>query len=98
MALNTITCPACGIEEPVEGDPIALHDIGEFKCDACCARTVYGRLMPFVVIEPCKGERDMLWVRVRYQDPKTRADLYVVELDPKMVHEVSVNQLSLVRL
>lgn len=104
MAKNTITCPACGVEEiahassPGEG-VIALHDVGDFRCDACGARTVYGRLMPRVVVEPVRGERDLVWIRVRRQDPKTKEDVCEpLDLDPKMAVMLAKNILSLVKV
>lgn len=98
MAHVSVTCPACGADELVRGEPIALHEIGDFRCDACGARTVYGRLMPRIAVEPTRGANDMLFIRARIQDPKTREDLFVVDLDPKMAVELTRNILSLVRL
>jgi len=98
MIPNSVTCPACGAKELVRGEPVALEDVGEFRCDECGARTVFGCLMPRVVVEPMKGAHDMLWIRTRIQDPKTREDVHVLDLDPKMAVELTRNILALVRL
>ena len=81
--LNAITCPTCGVEEPFTdgADPIPLHDVGEFRCDACGARYVFGKLAPTIVVEPFDGPKGTRWVRVRVQHPQTRADLYVVDVE-----------------
>ena len=104
MAKGTITCPACGVEEPVHATSpgagsIALHDVGEFRCDACSARVVYGRLMPRVVVEPTRGERDLMWIRIRRQDPRTKEDVgEPLDLDPKMAFEFAKAVIGLVRI
>ncbi len=104
MAKNNVTCPVCGVEEPVHASApgegaLPLHEIGEFRCDACSSRTVYGQLMPRIVIEPARGARDLVWVRLRIQDPKTKEDLYApVDMDPKLAVMVARNILSLVKI
>lgn len=99
MAKNSVTCPACGVEEVVHGEAVQLQDVGEFKCDACGACAVYGRLMPRVVIEPTRGERDLLWIRLRIQDPKTKQDVCEpLDMDPKLAVKVATNLLSLVKV
>lgn len=104
MAKNTVVCPVCRVEEIIRPatpgeSPVALHEIGDFRCDACGARTVYGRLMPRVVVEPTRGEHDLMWIRIRRQDPSSRADVHEpLDLDPKMAVELAKNILSLVRV
>jgi hypothetical protein len=93
---NAVTCPCCGLEEPVaDGGSTALEEIGEFSCEGCHARVVHGKVMPFVVVEPMKGPGGYLWQRVRIQDPKTRADLHVLECDPNLAIGLARNLLSL---
>jgi hypothetical protein len=87
MALNAITCPACGIEEPCDADgnaPPALHTIGLFTCDACGARVVYGTLLPHVAVEWFTDANGFKWLRKRYQHPRTREDQHVIDLDPHL--------------
>lgn len=104
MAKNSVTCPVCGVEEVVHATSpgeqlLPLHEIGEFHCDACATRTVYGRIMPRIVVEPTRGERDLVWIRIRRQDPKTREDIgEPLDLDPKLAFELAKNLMSLVRM
>ena len=101
MARGAVTCPACGVEEVFMhdgGNPPPLHEIGEFMCNACSARSVYGKLMPRIVVEPAKEEtRGLLMVKLRFQDPRTRKDIYVTDpIDPKLAASLAKNILSLV--
>jgi hypothetical protein len=87
MARNAVTCPACGVEEPCDGDgnaPPPLQTVGLFTCDACGARVVYGTMLPHVVVEPFTDTNGFTWVRKRYQHPRTREDQHVIDLDPKL--------------
>ena len=96
---NAVKCPCCGLEEPVrDGGSTKLEEIASYSCDGCAVRIIYGRIMPKIVVEPARGERDFLWARVRVQDPKTREDLYVIDLDPKLAVDFARNLLSIVRL
>ena len=97
MAKNTLTCPACGVEERFDSDPIPLHEVGQFVCNACSTRVVFGKVIPRIVVE---GVRDAGrgWIRVRFQDPKTKKDLHVHDLDPITVVRFVKNLLSLVTL
>lgn len=100
MAQNAVTCPTCGVEEAfdVHGErPPPLHEIGEFRCNACGTRVVYGQIVPPIVIEPCRGGGDFMWIRCRIQDPKTREDKYVVDIDPKMAIALTSDILALVK-
>lgn len=97
MAMNAITCPACGVEE-INHEEIPLHEIGEFVCDnhECRTRIVFGKIMPRIVVEPFIDERHYRWTRIRWQDPVTKQDLYVQDLDPKLVLRLTNNLLSMV--
>lgn len=96
MAHNSITCPVCGVEEasPDEMPMPPLHDIGLFRCEACGARVVFGKVAPRIVIEPYV-ERGVRFVRLRFQDPKTKADIHVADLDPQFAVIVTKNILSI---
>ena len=101
MAENAVTCPVCGIEEVFDADgarPPPLHEIGEFHCenDACQARVVFGKIMPRIVVEPYRDERGFRWTRLRIQDPKTKEDISVSDLDPKMTVLLTKNLLVMV--
>ncbi len=87
MTLNAVTCPACGVEEPFDDDgnePPPLHEVGLFRCNACDARVVYGKIMPRIVVEPYTDERGFTWLRRRFQDPVTGSDLHVIDVDPRL--------------
>lgn len=93
-----ITCPACGEHETApDGTPTVLDLIGLFRCNACSCRVVYGRMLPRVVTEPYTDNRGHCWIRTRYQDPKTKADLFVVDVDPQFAVDIVKNTLSLVQ-
>lgn len=96
MAHNSVTCPACGVEEasPDERPLPPLHELGEFNCDACGACFVFGKPIPRIVIEPhyAQGVR---FTRVRFQDPKTKTDAYVADFDPKSAVMIAKNILSI---
>jgi hypothetical protein len=84
MALGAIVCPACNVEEVFDRDtgPPPIHDVGEFSCDACGARFVFGEPAPRVFVERyIDAARGLCWasVRIRYgeQDMTFR-------LDPKL--------------
>jgi len=95
MAHNSVTCPVCGLEEtsPDESPLPPLHEIGEFRCEGCVARVIFGKIAPHIVVEPYV-ERGFRWTRLRIQDPKTRADLHVLDLDPKLAVSLTKNILS----
>lgn len=98
MAHNAVTCPSCGLEEPFQDGQSALqlHEIAEFTCDGCRTRVIYGRVMPRIVVEPYMDAQGFTWIRTRYQDPKTREDIYVVDLDPILAASHAKNELALV--
>lgn len=100
MAKNAVTCPGCGVEEAFCADgerPPPLHEIGEFTCDVCGLRAVYGTIQPRIVLEPLIDERHFKWTVLRVQDPKTKEDLVTpIRLDPKLVLRLANNLLSLV--
>lgn len=81
--LNAITCPTCGLEEPfVDGDaPIPLHEVGLFCCNGCKARYVYGKLVPPIVVEPFDGPKGVPFTRIRVQNPQTREDVFVLDVE-----------------
>ena len=87
MSINSVTCPMCGVEEPFDADgqaPPPLHQVALFTCEACQARVVYGTVLPRIVVEPYCDTNGFTWVRKRYQDPRTREDKHVIDLDPKL--------------
>jgi hypothetical protein len=99
MAENAITCPTCGVEEPADANgeaPPPLHEVGEFVCDACGARYIFGKLAPVYVVEPNHDNKGLRWVRLRFQHPQTREDLYVADLDPKLALAFAKNVLALI--
>lgn len=97
--MSEIVCPRCGHVEPVtETDPITLADIGLFRCDACQARFVYGRAIPRIVVEPCRGPLGLLWTRVRVFDPETGLEALVMELDPVYADAFADNLRAMTRL
>lgn len=101
MATNAVRCPLCGLEEPFDADgelPPPLHEIGLFRCEGCSARYVHGRLLPRVVVEPHDGGRGVTWARLRFQDPATKRDEYVVDLDPKFALMILENVLQTIAL
>jgi hypothetical protein len=96
MVTSKINCPVCGHAETAKAESaVTLADIGVFKCDACSSRVIYGQVLPRVVHEPYVDRRGVLWLRTRYQDPKTKADLYVVDLDPQYAAGCATNVLSI---
>lgn len=93
-----VHCPACGHAQTAEGDAaIAFDDIGLFSCPNCSARAVYGKLSPRVVVEPFVDERGHRWIRRRFQDPITKKDVYVVDVDPIFAVAEFKSVLSLVQ-
>lgn len=94
MAIINITCLACGHRANVDS-PESFEE-GIFHCDECGARMVHGKLVPRVVVEPFKDEKGYLWLRRRFQDPITRADIFVVDFDPQHACSEAKNILSLV--
>ncbi len=96
MVTSEITCPACGHKESVQAEAaLTLADVGLFVCNQCRTRAVHGALLPRVVVEPFSDRKGFTWTRTRYQDPITKADLYVVDLDPRGSAMVATATLSL---
>ena len=81
---NAITCPTCGVEEPFhDGDaPIPLHDVGDFTCDGCGARYVFGKPAHAFVVEPFFDAKGVRWTRIRIQHTGTREDVFVFDVEP----------------
>lgn len=81
-----VACPACGdAHEAPDGDPLYLER-NIVKCSECCARIVYGKLALCIVPEPHDIETTMgvkPGFKIRFQDPKTREDLFVAHIDPQ---------------
>lgn len=93
-----ICCPACEHAHVLATDaPVALEDIGVFVCDACSTRVVFGKVLPRVVVEPYEDERGHRWIRRRFQDPVTKADIYVIDADPIFAVAELKSVLSLVQ-
>lgn len=94
---SRITCPACDTDEIAKAEmPLTLEDVALFRCEACGARVVFGALMPRMVAEPFVDESGRNWLRQRFQDPKTKADIYIVDIDPQAAASHAKNILSLV--
>lgn len=89
-----ITCQACAHEAEVDGVTDPAREV--LRCDECGARAAFGTLLPCVIVEPHEDERGVRWLRRRFQDPRTRVDLYVVDLDPQYAASEAKNILSLV--
>lgn len=99
MISVNVQCLACGHTAPThvqEGEAADPHEHGVFVCGECTARMAYGTLLPRVVVEPFVDERGHLWLRRRYQDPKTKAELYVLDVDPRYAALEAKNILSMV--
>jgi len=95
--MSEVVCPACGAAEQVDGD-CTFTEIGLFRCDACSARFVFGKRVPRVVIEPCRGPQQMLWTRMRVYDPVTGVEACVLEFDPAFADAVADNLKAMSRL
>lgn len=82
-----ITCLACGHVDNVPRtaaiEDEAFFAEGIFFCNECNARMVYGELAPRIVVEPYTDGRGHVFVRQRIQDPITKADTSVTDLDPQ---------------
>lgn len=89
-----ITCLACGHVADVPAGP--AFDDAIFQCGECGARMAYGRLMPRVVVEPYEDERGHRWLRRRFQDPQTKKDVYVIDVDAQQAASEAKNILTLV--
>lgn len=99
MVSATVSCMACGHTDDVsvpESQASAPLDHGVFECSECNARMAFGRLLPRIVVEPITTPHGYRLVRRRYQDPKTLADIYVVDVDPRHAGNEAINVLSLV--
>jgi hypothetical protein len=76
------TCPNCGAPANVD---LATMQREILRCDVCDARLVYGTPALRVVQEPSTfdtpdGPKPAFLLR--FQDPKTKADLFSLKLDP----------------
>lgn len=98
---TTITCLACShtshVSVPLVEAPNPLAH-GVFRCDECGARMAYGRLTMREVVEPYVDDTGRRWVRRRFQDPKTREDLFVLDVDRERAIDCARELLSLVEL
>lgn len=72
-----------------------MASIALFVCNFCGFRSVFGNAMPRVVVEPFVDSKGLHWLRRRFQDPITKRDLYVVDLDPQHAAREAVNILSI---
>lgn len=97
---SRIGCMACGHEAEVTHEhPASTEEIlatNIFRCDECGARMAFGHLMPRVVVEPFRDDNGVGWVRFRFQDPVTKADQHVVDLDPQFAAMIAKGALSIV--
>jgi hypothetical protein len=100
MTTAQITCLACGHADAVQNESgleaPAFFETNVFKCSECGARMAYGKLAPRVVVEPFTDERGCHYIRHRFQDPITKADLFVADLDPQYAAMVAKAGISLV--
>jgi len=100
MTTSHITCPACGHADDVANETglEAVEFLAQnvFQCSECNARLAYGKPAPRVVIEPFTDDRGRQFIRHRFQDPVTKADLYTADLDPKYAAMLATNVLSVV--
>lgn len=99
--MQAFACPLCGLEEPLPSageSTIAFNELGFFLCEGCGARYVHGRLVPRVVVEPHDGGRGLTWARLRIQDPSTKVDLCIADLDPNFALMLARNILEIVPL
>lgn len=87
-----VTCMACAHTAHAPG---LAPEESILVCDECNARMSFGRLMPRISVEPhVDGHRR--WLRLRFQDPTTKADVHIADLDPQLAASVAKNILSLV--
>jgi hypothetical protein len=56
----------------------------------------YGVLAPRVVVEPARDDQGHDLVRIRTQDPITKADLHVIDIDPQCAALIAKNILDMV--
>lgn len=94
----TIPCPICGHKETVaDAHPsLKLTDVAIFQCAECGNRTIHGKTLPRLVVEPFVDERGFQWLRRRFQDPTTKRDLFVLDVDPQCAAADAINILSIV--
>ncbi len=90
----TITCLACGHAAEAGDGPTLEASV--CVCGECGARMVYGELAPRLVVEPCRLAGGFSGLRVRVQDPTTKADMHTIDLDPQYAASLAKNILSLV--
>ena len=100
MSDITITCPACGDTHGAPEGDAAFLSRGISRCSVCDARIVYGELAPRVVIEPSSvatpvGPKDFM--RLRFQDPATKEDVFVRDIDPQHAFMIAQAIISMVR-
>lgn len=98
------TCPACespevhddgDVDNPGERPGDLAVDAAVFTCNHCRTRVAFGKVAPRMVVEPFVDERGVAWLRQRFQDPVTKEDLYVVDLDPQWAAMHATNLLSI---
>ena len=91
---TSITCLACAHAANVGPGPAPSESL--FVCGECNARMVYGELAPRLCVEPCRLAGGFQGIRVRVQDPITKADMHAIDLDPQHAAILAKNILSLV--
>ncbi len=97
MVESKIPCPCCKRTESTRAEkPLTLADIDLFICGSCGARVAWGKLQMRQVVEPFTDDKGVTWCRTRYQDPRTKRDLFVVDTDAKNAALWASNVLSLV--
>ncbi len=95
-----VTCPCCGDSHAAPNGDADYLKRAISRCDVCDARIVYGELATRVVVEPTTvetfaGPKDFL--RLRFQDPKTKADVFASDVDPHQAFLIAQAIISMVR-
>jgi len=100
MSEPTVTCPVCDDTHAAPGGDSQFLARGISRCSICDARIVYGDPAVRVIDEPSTfdtidGPKPA--ILIRFQDPKTKAELFSVKLDPAHAFLHAQSLLSMVR-
>lgn len=97
MSEAKVICPACGDTHDAPGGDRDFMVKSISRCDVCDARIVYGALAPRVVIEPGTFDNGAPAFVLLAQDPKTRAVVHEMKLDPQHAFLLAQAIISMVR-
>jgi hypothetical protein len=87
-------CLACGHEASLtDGAPPSESVL---VCSECGARMPFGRLAPRIVVEPFTDDEGRTWVRYRFQDPISKIDVHVADIDGQHAAMLAKATISLV--